>query len=306
MKHEISSKKQSLFDALLDLLAEYDRVCSEYNLKYYAYGGTMLGAVRHKGFIPWDDDIDVTMPRDDYNKLKELAKRGIFKEPYFFQNSETDIGFPRGISRLRNSNTTAIPYDDVAMNCNKGVFLSIFPLDIIPDDDKLARKQIKKLQTIRLFMNSFARYYSGFGAEGTTFVKKIAYHVSVLLFKLKILTVPRLNDAFEKTAACYNHTQNGRVGLITVAFNDKRNTHKRDLFEGNTIWSDFETTKIPIPEHYDKILSHIYGDYMIPVQAPTEHGDMLYSTTVNYKQFQKEHAEELKAGWLAQTETKKK
>ena len=103
----VSSEMKKVWAVELDLLNEFSKVCSEHKLKWFAHAGTMLGAARHHGFIPWDDDIDVVMPRNDYERLCEIGKRA-FASPYFFQNEDTDKYHARNFSRLRNSETTAI------------------------------------------------------------------------------------------------------------------------------------------------------------------------------------------------------
>ena len=80
----VSSKRKKVWKVELDLLNNFIEICNKYKLTYFAIGGTLLGAIRHKGFIPWDDDIDIGMPREDYNKLLEIAKKE-FKNPIFFQ-----------------------------------------------------------------------------------------------------------------------------------------------------------------------------------------------------------------------------
>ena len=103
--YTVSAEMKKLWAVELDLLAEFDRVCKKHGLTYFAFGGTLLGAVRHQGFIPWDDDIDVVMFREDYRRLTQIAAEE-FRHPYFFQTPFTDCGLVMGGSRLRNSNTT--------------------------------------------------------------------------------------------------------------------------------------------------------------------------------------------------------
>lgn len=302
MSYLVTPEKRGLFDKLLDLLKEFDRVCRDNNIKYFVFAGTMLGAIRHKGFIPWDDDVDVIMLREDYNKLKKVADGGVFKEPYFFQNPSTDKGYPKGFCRLRNSNTTEIPFDDVAMNCNRGIFIDIFPLDVIPADFNKMQRQIKKLRTLRLFMNSFARYYSGFGTVGTTRVKAAAYYLTLPLFKLGILSMDKLYRKYDQTASKYENSGGSMIGTIAFSFEEKRWIFNKNWWESKVVWVNFEDMLVPVPEDYDALLRHSYGDYMTPVQEPTNHGDLLFSTTIPYKQFIEEHSDELREGWYERTE----
>lgn len=111
----------------IDLLLELDRVCERYQLKYTLAYGSLLGWARHRGFIPWDDDIDVVMPRNDYEKLRKLSSE--FKEPYYLQFPGDVGGYCFSFAKLRNSNTSGISYPFRYEQFNQGLFLDIFPLD---------------------------------------------------------------------------------------------------------------------------------------------------------------------------------
>ena len=111
-----------------DLLKEYIDFCEKHNLTYFLMAGTLLGAIRHKGFIPWDDDIDVAMPREDYDRFCELAAKE-FTGDIFFQSYKTDKHFPYVFSKLRNTNTTFIEAVYKHVDMNHGVYIDIFPID---------------------------------------------------------------------------------------------------------------------------------------------------------------------------------
>lgn len=129
----------------LGILKEFVRVCEENDLSYCAFYGTMLGAVRHKGYIPWDDDVDVAMPREDYDRLVALAPE-VFQEPYFLQTPENDTEcFYGGYCKLRNSNTTGIEKRNAGHTCNQGIWIDILPLDYIPEDAKQREEQKKRI-----------------------------------------------------------------------------------------------------------------------------------------------------------------
>lgn len=115
----------------VDMIAELDRVCRKHDIKYVLYGGTMLGAVRHKGYIPWDDDADLAMLREDYEKFKKVAHE-LNPDICFFQDSDTDKYYRWGYAKLRRTGTEFIRSGQEHLKCKTGVFIDIFPLDDIP------------------------------------------------------------------------------------------------------------------------------------------------------------------------------
>lgn len=123
----VDEKRKKIWAVSLDLLYKFDEVCRKYNLTYYLAFGSLLGAVRHHGFIPWDDDIDIMMPRDDYEKLRTLKDE--FKHPYFLQIPGEDEGFYYSFAKLRNSNTSGISFPFRYEKFNQGLFIDIFILD---------------------------------------------------------------------------------------------------------------------------------------------------------------------------------
>ena len=112
----------------LDILKEFIRICNKYELRYFLLGGSCLGTVRHQGFIPWDDDIDVGMPRPDYERFMEIAQNEL-PEYYFLQNSKTDPDYPLCFAKIRDSRTTFIERSVSHLNINHGIYFDIFPLD---------------------------------------------------------------------------------------------------------------------------------------------------------------------------------
>ncbi len=121
-----------------DLLEKFSEVCGQLNLKYTLISGSLLGAVRHKGFIPWDDDIDVAMPREDYEVFIKNAN-SLLPQGYFLQHYKTEKYAPNVFAKLRNSNTTWICYEHEKLNINHGIGMDIFPIDRVSDPKKLKR-----------------------------------------------------------------------------------------------------------------------------------------------------------------------
>ena len=116
--YTVSEKMKKVWSVEMDMLKELIRVCKKYDLNYYADSGTLIGAVRHNGFIPWDDDIDVAMFREDYEKLLSVAKEE-FKYPYFLQTVYSEKDYLRGHAQLRNSATTGCIKNDLDKSYNR-------------------------------------------------------------------------------------------------------------------------------------------------------------------------------------------
>lgn len=150
----VTEEQKKLWSLELESFEKLSEVCNRHGLKYFAACGTLLGAVRHKGFIPWDLDMDIGMPREDYEKLVDIAKDE-FQNPFEFQvtdiNNEVFIGF----GKLRNNNGTAAYKGDIGKKMNQGVWIDIFPVDSIEDDEK---KWIKKAKRIDYYRNLCQTY----------------------------------------------------------------------------------------------------------------------------------------------------
>lgn len=133
----VDSKRKKIWAIELEMLLTLDGICKKHGLRYYILYGTLLGAVRHKSFIPWDDDVDVGMPREDYEKLLSLHSE--FESPLFLQCQATDPECFISYARIRNGNTTAISKILKYQKFNHGIFLDIFPLDNVLKNEGTAR-----------------------------------------------------------------------------------------------------------------------------------------------------------------------
>lgn len=205
---------------MLELLMD---ICKRYNLKYLMVGGSLLGAMRHKGFIPWDDDIDVGMPRCDYDRFVKIAKEELV-EPFFLQTPLTDPGRNIDYVQIRNSETSAIDirYIDCHYTYNQGIFIDIFPIDGVGDDNTL-RCQEKKQRIIR-------RIYTSAFNKNTDGIAKVKHYVCKVIYCLigsKRYDIIR-NNIFRKVS----FDKCGEVGLVSFLFNNnRRNYWKREWIE---------------------------------------------------------------------------
>ena len=123
----------------LEMLIEVDRICKKNDIKYNLIGGTLLGAVRHGGFIPWDDDADVAMLRPEYEKFCEACNKDLNEQKFYFQNIDRTPGYRWGYAKLRRKGTLFLRENQEHMDYEQGVFLDIFPIDGTPDNRFLRR-----------------------------------------------------------------------------------------------------------------------------------------------------------------------
>lgn len=253
----VSEEMKHIWAVGLDLWQQFDSVCRKHNLKYYAAYGTLLGAVRHKGFIPWDDDIDLCMMRDDYEKLKLVAK-DVFKEPYYFQDWYNSCGRTWCFSKLRNSSTTAIEFPDKGKEFNQGMFIDINALDEF-DDGVNTDKVFKKVQR-ELFdcINNPIKMLKGVLAGEK--------------YTMDTDTVVQLSNDYISAEHIFeqltldNWGQSDMVGYYVDEVIDNDRYFSKAAFN-ETIYMDFEGFKMPVPAGYDEVLKKWYGDYMTPRQG---------------------------------------
>ena len=281
----VSAKMKQVWAVELDLLSELLRVCEENNIIVFADSGTLLGAVRHGGFIPWDDDIDVVISRKDYIKLLKIGEK-CFKEPYHFPTNKTDPEYYRSHAQLRRSDTTGILKAELK-NClpfDQGIFIDIFPMDNLPDDNKELKlfsnrlAFIKKRETI--LQNSFYDRYDSIWYK--QFVKNI---IRRTFTKDKFYAKMQLYyNQYELIRQKYNYKETTRCGNLHRAPIDNRLIFKRDWFK-KQVYSDFEMIKIPIPIGYCKYLKSVYGDWKKFEIGTSVHGGIIFDTSVSYKEY---------------------
>ena len=254
LKNDTSLRELQLVE--LGILKEFIRVCKELNLRYYIVGGTLLGAVRHKGFIPWDDDIDVAMPRKDYEKFINNAQN-IMNKDYFVQNFKTDKEVIFNYTKIRNSNTTFIETTSKDRNINHGVYIDVFPYDNCPNN-KIVYKIIRMMDYIYQYKANENYYYKEGYQNVLSSKGKLLYNISNILYKEKSLEY--IQNKREKLHSKYKNRNYDKVVSYNGMYGNKEIIPKEYL--GNGIEKEFEGIKVNIPEKYDLYLKHFYGDYM--------------------------------------------
>ncbi len=243
----VTTERKKLFAVLLDLLLEFDKVCKKHNLRYFMDGGSLIGAVRHKGFIPWDDDIDVVMPREDYNQFVQLSHE--FSEPYFLQTPYTDPEYFYCPARLRNSNTSAIVETFAYQRFNHGIWLSVFPLD---NWDEHAVDRFDRIKSLII--------------ENSTFMRMTNPHLDEKnLERVKNYSGRNPLETYEEIQRLATSFNDKPTKYVTASVSAVLPYSKKMWFAedfSSAILVDFEGYKVPIPIGYDRILKIVFGDYM--------------------------------------------
>ena len=278
----VSAKMKKIWAIELDLLFQLQQMCEKYGIQYFASGGTILGAERHKGMIPWDDDIDIMMLRDQYDLLCQHARE--FEAPYFFQTYETDEGYFRGHAQLRMDGTTAIVRDelDKGYRFHQGIFIDIFPLDNVPRDRKLWKKQITRIDRFREQAKILYRTTAGFVAEDASTLRKAAHLAMPILST--VYSYRTAYRRFDRECRRYNDRRTRYVGKISFVPDGLKMYDLRSEFDG-AVWLDFEMLKVPVPKGYKLHLRRQYGDYHKFVIGTADHGGLIFDPDTPYEEW---------------------
>lgn len=243
----------------LDAMKEIHSICNMNGIKYYMIGGTLLGAVRHKGFIPWDDDIDIAMLRQDYDKFVEVFSSQANQSKYFLQNYYTDCDIQPALSRVCIKGTILdLPFEYHLKNC-KNTYVDIFPLDNVPDDDLMMTRQCEELSKIdKLFELKMARTY----VNGFLSYKKILKRI--IRFFLGVIPLRKLQNRRLQVMTKYKNENTQRVCSTVSKYGYMKQVMQKSIY-GTPILYDFEDTKLYGPEHSDQYLLHLFGDNYMQV-----------------------------------------
>ena len=247
----VTEERKKEWAVYLDLFRAFGALCRKYNLRYWVYAGTLLGAVRHKGFIPWDDDLDVCMPREDYDRLLEINPE--METPYFFRTVYTDKDYFYSVACICNTNTTFVSVEK-HNDCHRCMAISIFPLDGISRNERLQRIRFRHLKLISVIAHAYV--YNINPSPAARIVNRI----------LHLPFVPYSPQrAFERANRIARKTpweKAEKVGvMIYTPYRYEKNIFEKGDFD-RTVYLPFENAEVPAPEGYDELLRATYGNYM--------------------------------------------
>lgn len=237
----------------LEILKVFKKFCDENNLLFYFCGGCCIGTVRNKGFIPWDDDIDVFMPRDDYEKLSELWNKEMAGTKYKYCKSNSNIFLRSLISYVSDEETTFIKERQSDLDISHGIRIEIIPLDGCPTG-----RIKRKIQMMHALMYQLLMNQESFTSKGKI-LKCISKIILVFTFTWHIRY--KLAKHAEKKMTKYKISDCDKITELTTRYQYMVNEYPKEIF-ASAVYKEFEGEMMPIPIGYDTYLKMAFGDYM--------------------------------------------
>lgn len=270
----VTSDRKKVWNKLMELLGEIDRICRKYSIKYFAEGGTLIGAARHQGFIPWDDDIDISMLRPDYERFKQVVSQEL-KSPFALLTAYNS-GEIFTIGKVMNLNTAAI--EQVEGKHHQGIFIDIWPLDDIPDGSQ----RCGEVWDIRQSLIGAIMNPNGLLQE---MEKGLQCKPSNEFIK-QFIMLPPVDKFQEYEKFCANHFgESANVGYQFSKIMGIKGNLKAEYYRDVT-YLPFEGIKVPVPIEYEKVLEAEFGDWRKFVRSKSFHEVQYMSADISYTDIQ--------------------
>ena len=261
---------KSVWAAELEVLAVIEQICNKYELRYFATWGTLLGAVRHKGFIPWDDDIDICMLREDFDRFVAVAEKELPDEYHLF-SIDNNRNWTQFFARIINA--ASIDYSSQRLQkfhgCPYVVGVDIFPLDTVPEDPELKNTFVEYFATI---------YRTGANCELiSSDIDEIIPDLEEL-YHIKIDKNGDIQHQLLKSAKRIAKSYQNSGSPVLVEFSSHIGNKKlfRKEWYRDCVFLPFEYFELPAPIDYDAVLTAQFGNYMIPVRNTAAHDYPFY------------------------------
>lgn len=241
----------------LEIAKEVKRICDENNIKYFLSNGTLLGAVRHGGFIPWDDDLDIGFMRNEYDKFLEIASTCL-SEKYFIQTWDSDSYYPNSYAKIRKKNTIYMEKTAQTSKAHNEIYIDIFPYDILPSNEKKKKKQGMLLDFYKFVMLAKSKYKPWRASE--KFLSKCKLYVVYLPFRILSVFMNRecVKKNYNSVITRHNKEHSGNVYEASVYGGWVVPASCFDTYKE----LKFEEVYFSCPGNSELYLESVYGDYM--------------------------------------------
>lgn len=275
----IDANMKAAWKVMLDIVEQFSRICAKYNLNYSLAGGTLLGAIRHGGFIPWDDDIDIDMPRPDYDRFIKIVSEGSeLVHPLYLQTPFNDWGYASRYIKIRNVQTASIDpgYAQSGLCHNMGIGVDIFPIDGVPISkvSKLVTKTVSRVTTSVLARSSMP-YRNRRVKDWVMFL--FASTVCGVVGRRNIWRVREWAYSRNSLSECHI------CGEFSFLPDSKKERWSPSVYESYKE-VPFEYLDLKVPSGYEEVLTAKYGrDWRKPVKASAYHRAHIFDASHSYK-----------------------
>ncbi len=250
---------------LVDILKWFHEFCVNNGITYYVLGGTMLGAVRHKGFIPWDDDIDVGLPRGDYEKLITIMNDKVFEEKFVLEQPLKNKDFIYPYCKIYDTTTTLV--ENAKVKIKRGIYIDVFPLDGIGNSREEVRDNYKKIKNLNTLIT--------LKVVGFRKGRKLYKNIGVALFRLVPLNAGKMLAKLVKKCSQYSYDDCVYCGNLLGNWGEREIVPQEVM--GKPTLYEFENIKVYGAEKPDEYLTSLYGDWrkLPPKEKQVTHHDYL-------------------------------
>lgn len=235
---------------ILDIAKDIDELCKINNIDYYLLGGSAIGAVRHKGFIPWDDDLDIIMNSENYERFISVCRKQLDPNKYYIQEGLKD--WPLYFTKIKLKGTRLAEFDGYVANDDaQGIYVDVFKMD-----------NVSNSRLEQYWQYFCAKYFLCYQLSVRTF-SSASFSKKLMLFMSLPLRIRMIRNFIKNQVEKYNKCDTDYWGFYYGRTRLKTSIVKKSLM-GKPLRVPFEDTMLPIPEHYHEYLTQMFGDYMTP------------------------------------------